>query len=130
MNKLILAGVVALSATACAYNQAPVVDMAGVSPQQYNQDLAYCESYAEQVDKSEAASVGAQNGAAVGASVGAVGGAIEDGVEGAVGGAIVGALLFGLSGATEESVKATEVQARVLRNCLIDKGYNVYDREV
>lgn len=130
MNKLMLAGVIALSATACAYNQAPVVDMTGVSHQQYERDLAYCGNYAEQVDKSEAASVGAQNGAAVGAGVGAISGAFEDGFEGAVGGALVGALFFGISGAAEESVKATEVQSRVLRNCLVDLGYKVYDREL
>lgn len=119
-----------LLTSGCAYNQAPVVDLAGVSKQQYEQDLSYCEQFALQVDKGEAGRVGMVNGAATGAGTGAVVGALDDGLGGAVVGSVVGALAGGLSGNASGRVQATEDQARVLRNCLMDKGYKVYDREV
>ncbi|MBY6187146.1 glycine zipper family protein [Marinobacter hydrocarbonoclasticus] len=119
----------AVLSAGCAYNQAPVVDMSGVDPAQYEQDLAYCESYAQSVDKAEAAAVGAANGAAVGTGSGAVVGAIEDGWEGAVAGALAGALVGASVGAAEGGVSSTKVQSLVLRRCLSEKGYTVYDLE-
>lgn len=46
---------VTLSSTlaACAYNQEPVVDMTNVDQAQYEQDFAYCQGYAEKVDKAK-----------------------------------------------------------------------------
>ncbi|WP_286341295.1 glycine zipper family protein [Ferrimonas sp. YFM] len=111
----------------CAYNQAPIVDLNGKDQAQYEQDYAYCQEYALKVDKGEAAKVGAANSAAVGAGGGAVVGAIENGLEGALIGAAVGAAAGGAYGAAEGSVRATETQALVLRNCLKEKGYKVYD---
>ncbi len=130
MKSKILAVGFCLALSACAYNQAPIVDRTGVNEEQYQQDLAYCESYALEINKEEAASVGASNGAAAGAGVGAVSGAFEDGLGGAAVGALVGALFGGATGAVEGSIYATKDQARVLRNCLASKGYKVYDQRL
>ncbi|WP_199450519.1 glycine zipper family protein [Vibrio harveyi] len=115
---------------ACAYNQKPVVDMTNVDQAQYEQDFAYCQGYAEKVDKGEAAKAEAKNGAVTGALVGAVAGALEDGVGGAAVGAVgavaasaVGAGAGALGGAND----STKTQSLVLRKCLANKGYTVYD---
>lgn len=130
MKKFTVVMVLGLLSSACAYNQAPVVDMAGVDHDEYQRDLAICENYAMQVDKREAAAVGAQNSAAAGAGTGAVVGLFEDGVGGAAVGAVVGAVIGSASGAVEGSLEATKDQARVLRNCLAQKGYIVYDQKL
>lgn len=124
---LLVGGATALFLSGCAYNQSPVVDMQGVNEIQYQEDFAYCEHYAANLDKDEAINVGATNGAAVGAGTGAIAGAFEDGLPGAAAGALIGAIVGGVSGATESSLISTEQQALVLRNCLQHKGYKVYD---
>lgn len=130
INKMAFLGLISIGLSACAYNQSPVVDLAGKTDAEYQQDLAYCESFAASVDKQEASRVAAANGAASGAGTGAIVGAFDDGLEGALGGVIVGALVGAVSGSIEGAVEATETQERVLRNCLFDKGYNVYDRQL
>jgi len=115
--------------SACAYNQSPVVDLAGKSQQQYQHDYAYCESFSAGVDKGEAIQVSATNEAAGTAVIGAVAGAFEDGIEGAIGGAIAGALIGSITGGIHGATVSTEVQAQVLRTCLADHGYAVYDRK-
>ncbi|MDF2152709.1 glycine zipper family protein [Vibrio sp. CAU 1672] len=115
--------------SACAYNQKPVVDMTNVDQAQYEQDFAYCQSYAEKVDKSEAAKSEAQNGAVTGALIGAVAGVLEDGVGGAVVGAAAGGAVGAGAGALGGANDSTKTQSLVLRKCLANKGYTVYDLE-
>ncbi|MBE3945954.1 glycine zipper family protein [Vibrio parahaemolyticus] len=103
MYKPLLLVVLSSSLAACAYNQKPVVDMTNVDQAQYEQDFAYCQGYAEKVDKTEAAKSEATNGAMTGALIGAAAGA--------------------LGGAND----STKTQALVLRKCLQNKGYTVYD---
>ncbi|MGL1604267.1 glycine zipper family protein [Vibrio parahaemolyticus] len=103
MYKPLLLVVLSSSLAACAYNQKPVVDMTNVDQAQYEQDFAYCQGYAEKVDKTEAAKSDATNGAMTGALIGAAAGA--------------------LGGAND----STKTQALVLRKCLQNKGYTVYD---
>ncbi|MBY5993008.1 glycine zipper family protein [Ferrimonas balearica] len=119
----------ALLSTGCAYNQKPVVDLDGVDPVQYEQDYAACERYAESVDKGEAARVGATNAGAAGAAGGAVVGAIEDGASGALIGAVAGGIGGAAMGASAGAGEATRTQALVLRRCLSERGYVVYDLE-
>lgn len=128
-KKLILISTLSLGLGACAYNQSPVVDLAGVSPADYQIDLAYCEDFAANVDKAEASRVAAANGAASAAGTGAIVGAFDDGIEGAVAGALVGALFGAVTGSIDGAVEATYTQEQVLRNCLVDKGYQIYDRQ-
>ena len=127
MKKLLTATTIATLLSACAYQQQPVVDMTDVDQAQYEQDFAYCQSYAEKVDKAESAKVNAQNGAATGALMGAVVGGIEEGLAGVAVGAVAGGAVGGGAGALSGANDATDVQAKVLRRCLDKKGYVVYD---
>ncbi|MFN1620419.1 glycine zipper family protein [Vibrio rotiferianus] len=117
------------SLMACAYNQQPVVDMTNVDQAQYEQDFNYCQGYAEKVDKGEAAKTEAQNGAVTGALIGAVAGVLEDGVGGAVVGAAAGGAVGAGAGALGGANDSTKTQSLVLRKCLANKGYTVYDLE-
>ncbi|MDW2110633.1 glycine zipper family protein, partial [Vibrio sp. 2089] len=119
--------VLSSSLAACAYNQKPVVDMTNVDQAQYEQDFAYCQGYAEKVDKTEAAKSDATNGAMTGALIGAAAGALEDGIGGAAVGAVAGSAVGAGAGALGGANDSTKTQALVLRKCLQNKGYTVYD---
>ncbi|EJG0620414.1 hypothetical protein [Vibrio parahaemolyticus] len=127
MYKPLLLVVLSSSLAACAYNQKPVVDMTNVDQAQYEQDFAYCQGYAEKVDKTEAAKSDATNGAMTGALIGAAAGALEDGIGGAAVGAVAGSAVGAGTGALGGANDSTKTQALVLRKCLQNKGYTVYD---
>ncbi|EOG1784584.1 glycine zipper family protein [Vibrio parahaemolyticus] len=127
MYKPLLLVVLSSSLAACAYNQKPVVDMTNVDQAQYEQDFAYCQGYAEKVDKTEAAKSDATNGAMTGALIGAAAGALEDGIGGAAVGAVAGSAVGAGAGALGGADDSTKTQALVLRKCLQNKGYTVYD---
>ncbi|HCE2176842.1 TPA: glycine zipper family protein [Vibrio parahaemolyticus] len=127
MYKPLLLVVLSSSLAACAYNQKPVVDMTNVNQAQYEQDFAYCQGYAEKVDKTEAAKSDATNGAMTGALIGAAAGALEDGIGGAAVGAVAGSAVGAGAGALGGANDSTKTQALVLRKCLQNKGYTVYD---
>ncbi|ENY6469423.1 TPA: glycine zipper family protein [Vibrio parahaemolyticus] len=127
MYKPLLLVVLSSSIAACAYNQKPVVDMTNVDQAQYEQDFAYCQGYAEKVDKTEAAKSEATNGAMTGALIGAAAGALEDGIGGAAVGAVAGSAVGAGAGALGGANDSTKTQALVLRKCLQNKGYTVYD---
>ncbi|HGS4981365.1 TPA: glycine zipper family protein [Vibrio parahaemolyticus] len=127
MYKPLLLVVLSSSLAACAYNQKPVVDMTNVDQAQYEQDFAYCQGYAEKVDKTEAAKSDATNGAMTGALIGAAAGALEDGIGGTAVGAVAGSAVGAGAGALGGANDSTKTQALVLRKCLQNKGYTVYD---
>ncbi|ENY6494921.1 glycine zipper family protein [Vibrio parahaemolyticus] len=127
MYKPLLLVVLSSSLAACAYNQKPVVDMTNVDQAQYEQDFAYCQGYAEKVDKTEADKSEATNGAMTGALIGAAAGALEDGIGGAAVGAVAGSAVGAGAGALGGANDSTKTQALVLRKCLQNKGYTVYD---
>ncbi|EGR1751448.1 TPA: glycine zipper family protein [Vibrio parahaemolyticus] len=127
MYKPLLLVVLSSSLAACAYNQKPVVDMTNVDQAQYEQDFAYCQGYAEKVDKTEAAKSDATNGAMTGALIGAAAGALEDGIGGAAVGAVAGSAVGAGAGSLGGANDSTKTQALVLRKCLQNKGYTVYD---
>ncbi|EMF9029960.1 TPA: glycine zipper family protein [Vibrio parahaemolyticus] len=127
MYKPLLLVVLSSSLAACTYNQKPVVDMTNVDQAQYEQDFAYCQGYAEKVDKTEAAKSDATNGAMTGALIGAAAGALEDGIGGAAVGAVAGSAVGAGAGALGGANDSTKTQALVLRKCLQNKGYTVYD---
>ncbi|MBM4927388.1 glycine zipper family protein [Vibrio parahaemolyticus] len=127
MYKPLLLVVLSSSLAACAYNQKPVVDMTNVDQAQYEQDFAYCQGYAEKVDKTEAAKSDATNGAMTGALIGAAAGALKDGIGGAAVGAVAGSAVGAGAGALGGANDSTKTQALVLRKCLQNKGYTVYD---
>ncbi|WP_253658207.1 MULTISPECIES: glycine zipper family protein [unclassified Vibrio] len=113
--------------SACTYNQKPVVDMTNVDPAKYEQDFLYCQGYADNVDKTEAAKSEAANGAVTGALIGAAAGALESGIGGAAVGSAAGGAVGAGAGALSGSNDSTKTQSLVLRKCLQNKGYTVYD---
>ncbi|HHF3073105.1 TPA: glycine zipper family protein [Vibrio diabolicus] len=123
----ILVMTLASTLSACTYNQKPVVDMTNVDPAKYEQDFLYCQGYADNVDKTEAAKSEAANGAVTGALIGAAAGALESGIGGAAVGAAAGGAVGAGAGALSGSNDSTKTQSLVLRKCLQDKGYTVYD---
>ncbi|HHF3258885.1 glycine zipper family protein [Vibrio diabolicus] len=123
----ILVMTLASTLTACTYNQKPVVDMTNVDPAKYEQDFLYCQGYADNVDKAEAAKSEAANGAVTGALIGAAAGALENGIGGAAVGAAAGGAVGAGAGALSGSNDSTKTQSLVLRKCLQNKGYTVYD---
>jgi Glycine-zipper domain len=131
--------ILALCAAACSSD--PIVDMKGVDEERYEQDLAECRQYADQVDVARSAGGGALLGAAGGAAVGAVVGAItgRPGTGAAVGavvgaitgrpgtGAAVGGGAGGTSGLFAGGASGANKKERIVRNCLRGRGYSVLD---
>ena len=91
----------------------------------YQQDLAECQAYANQVSPVQDAAVGALGGAAVGAGLGALTGAAFTGVsigKGAASGAVGGGVL-GLAGG---AYTGHQNQRDVMDNCMRGRGYSTY----
>lgn len=103
---------------ACTTTDEIIIDKKGVNMTRYSEDLAECESYADQVRTGEKAARGAASGAVVG---GAVGGIIDDSSEGAARGAGVGAVTGAVRGLNEG--ERGEIQ--VVKRCLRGRGYRV-----
>lgn len=91
----------------------------------YQQDLAECQAYANQVSPVQDAAVGALGGAALGAGLGALTGAAFKGVS--VGeGAAVGAVGGGVLGLAGGAYTGHQNQQNVLANCMRGRGYSAY----
>ena len=105
-----------LFVSACTTTSEIIIDQKGVNMTNYDQDLAECRSYAEQVAVGEKAVRGAASGAVVGGAVGAVSNR-HDTAEGAAIGAITG----GASGINQ----GERDKVRVVKNCLRGRGYRV-----
>lgn len=107
---------------ACAQTYQPVVDTKNVDNAKYQQDLAECRRYAEQVNPYERGAMGTLLGAAGGAALGAVTGAVV-GSPGT--GAAIGAGAGGLTGAAIGGATGVEQQKQIIDNCLKNRGYAV-----
>ena len=105
-----------LFVSACTTTSEIIIDEKGVNMSNYEQDLAECRSYSEQVAVGEKAVRGAASGAVVGGAVGAVSNR-HDTAEGAAIGAITG----GASGVN----RGEQDKVRVVKNCLRGRGYRV-----
>ncbi|MCK2097549.1 hypothetical protein [Thauera aromatica] len=102
----------------CAHHR-PVVDTRSVAdPQQYEKDLAECQSFAQQIDPGVPAALGAVVGGILGAALGVV---TDDPWTGAyaAAGAIGGLVGGGAKGASN--------QRDVIRNCMLGRNYAVLD---
>ena len=121
--KLSLALLLLLTLGGCAtshhqsYSRGPIVDMYGVDPYDYELDLADCRDYAGEVAVGDRTAHGVVRGAAAGAVLGAVVGNHET-AERAAG---VGAILGGV----KAHQRARYEQARIVKNCLSGRGYQV-----
>src|SRR5579864_8891414 len=104
----------------CAQSYQPIVDMKGVDPAQYQQDLAECRGYAEQVSPGQQAATSGVAGALLGGALGAIAGAFG----GSAGsGAALGASIGGVGGAASGGGGGAEEQKRVIDDCLRHRGY-------
>jgi len=106
-----------LAAAGCAGNTKPIIDMQGVDRETFEQDLAECETYADEVQTGKSVAKGAGLGAAVGAATGAIGGDSGDVAEGAAYG--------GLWGGTRSGLDADREKRLVLKRCMAGRGYRV-----
>ena len=100
----------------CTTTSEIIIDQKGVDMSRYKENLADCESYAEQVAVAKKAAKGAASGAAAGGAIGSVSKGRDAG-EGAAIGAITG-VTKGLSAGERDEV-------RVVKNCLRGRGYRV-----
>ncbi len=105
----------------CANRQgssgAVIIDTQGVDMVAYQRDYADCQGYAGQVNTGQRAATQAVGGAVVGGAVGAIAGNSNTAQRGAGIGGLLG-LFRGASSGEQE-------KRRVLRNCLIGRGYRV-----
>jgi hypothetical protein len=122
MRRIFIIMLACTTAAGCAQSYQPVVDTKGVDNSKYNQDLAECRQYAEQVNPYERAAMGTAIGALGGAAMGAVTGAVV-GNPGA--GAAIGAGAGGLTGAAVGGGTGAEQQKKIIDNCLKNRGYAV-----
>lgn len=95
----------------------PIVDMRGVDPVRYQNDLADCRQYGAQVGIGADAATGAVAGAVLGGAVGAVAGNSDTAKRSAGVGAVLGGARGAAGGAQERN--------QVVRNCLRNRGYAV-----
>jgi outer membrane lipoprotein SlyB len=117
----ILTALALLVVSSCA-GYRPIVDMRGVDQAQYEQDLAECQSYAQQVNPAGQALAGGIIGAAVGAAFGAaIGAAWGD----PGGGAAIGAAAGGTTGVASGAADGAQGQVDVIRRCMEGRGYSV-----
>lgn len=117
--RVVLFALCALAVLAgCTTSKNVIIDRKGVDMNRYRQDLAECESYAEEVRKGEKVARGAGSGAAVGGAVGAIAG---DSKDSAVRGAGVGAVTGGSRGLSA----GEREEMRVIKRCLSGRGYRV-----
>jgi len=118
--RMVLVSLLLVVLAGCAgRSSGPIVDMRGVDPVQYRQDLAECNSYADQVAVGQRAAQGAVAGAAVGGALGAILDRETSAGEGAAAGAVVGGARGTAAGVRE--------RRQVVRNCLRNRGYAVYN---
>ena len=102
--------------SACTTTDEIIIDERRSNMSNYDQDLAECQSYAEQVPVAEKAARGAGSGAVVGGAVGGVSKRHDTGE-----GAAIGAITGGAKGINE----GEREKVRVVKNCLRGRGYRV-----
>ncbi len=94
----------------------PIVNRSGVDELTYQRDLDECEGYADQVKVAQKAGTGTAAGAAAGAVIGAI-----------LGGTKRGAGVGAVQGGTRGTISGVQERRQVVRSCLRDKGYRVYN---
>ena len=105
-----------LLVTACTTTNEIIIDQKGVNMSNYEDDLADCESYAQQVPVGKKAAKGGASGAVVGGAIGSV-----SDHRGTGEGAAIGAI----SGIAKGANEGERSQLRVVKNCLRGRGYRV-----
>ena len=116
MKVLAALALVSLLLTGCVNNKM-IVDQRGIDAEKYQQDLADCELYAEEISIAERTATGAAAGAVIGGVMGALLGNSSSAEK--IGG--VGAV----SGGTRGAGSAAQEKRMIIRNCLKGRGYRV-----
>ncbi len=98
----------------CASHPDPIVDMKGVNVAQYEEDLAQCKSYGDEVNVGEGVAKGAVTGAVIGGVVGAIGGNAER-----------SAGYGAAAGGTKSGVRNQREKEQVVKRCMRGRGYRV-----
>jgi outer membrane lipoprotein SlyB len=104
------------SVSACAA-QKVVIDKQGVDMQKYEQDLAECRQYAEEIETGSEVAKGAVGGAVIGGAVGAI-----------IGGRRTAETFGGVAavtGAAGAGSSASQQKSQILKNCMRGRGYKV-----
>ena len=114
--KLLHSLLVIFALAGCASHKV-IIDKEGVDMSKYDQDLATCREYANEVPAGEEVGKSAVGGAVVGGAVGAILG----GRRGAETLAGVGAV----TGAGRGGVRSAREKDEVVKNCLRGRGYRV-----
>jgi hypothetical protein len=127
MAKKLLAIGLAFSVAACAQGggmapPTPIIDTQGVDAAQYQQDLAQCQQYAQQVSVGEDTAKGVFGGALLGAAMGA---AIGAATGNPARGAAVGAAAGGIGGGAAGAGKSVQERKQIVSRCMQGRGYNV-----
>ena len=117
MKHMLLLAALLLLSVGCTTTDEIIIDEKGVNMSHYEEDLAECKGYSEQVAVGEKAAKGAASGAVVGGLIGAVGGGHHNAEQAAGVGAVTGGAK-GLNEGERDTV-------RVVKNCLRGRGYKV-----
>ena len=117
-----LAAVILFSLTACSSiedvtGNTPIIDTQGVNLSRYEDDLAECRTYADEVQIAQKAAAGSVSGAVIGGLLGAVWGNSNTAQRGAGVGAVSGGAKGVIGGVRERD--------RVIKRCLMGRGYRV-----
>ncbi len=102
---------------ACTTTDEIIIDKKGVNLAAYEQDLAECRVYSEEVQTGKKTAKGAASGAVVGGAIGAITGNSTTAARGAG----VGAVSGGAKGASQGEREALQV----VKQCLRGRGYRV-----
>jgi outer membrane lipoprotein SlyB len=122
MKRVLLSLTIILMLVGCA-SYKPVIDHQSIyDTGKYEQDLAECQAYAQQIDPGANAAIGAVGGAAVGAALGAIVGAFF-GCPGETAG--FGAALFGAGGGLQGAGQSAQAQKDIVIRCMQGRGYRV-----
>ncbi len=116
MKLLFIAMAMFFLITACTTTNEIIIDQKGVDMSKYEENLADCESYAEQVPVGKKAAKGGASGAVVGGAIGSV-----SDHRGTGEGAAIGAI----SGIAKGVNEGERSKMRVVKNCLRGRGYRV-----
>jgi hypothetical protein len=116
MKVLPLITILLSAIAACTTTSEIIIDEKGVDMSRYEQNLAECKAYSEQVAVGKKAAKGAASGAVIGGAVGSVS-SHRDAGEGAAVGAVTG-VAKGLNEGERDKM-------RVVKNCLRGRGYRV-----
>lgn len=117
LTTLILSLLIACKSVEDITGNNPIIDTKGVNVAQYNQDLAECQAYADEVQVAQKATAGVVAGATVGAVFGAVLGSSNTVRRGAGVGAV--------GGGTRGVGEGIRERERVIKSCLVGRGYRV-----